>query len=88
MNNASNATIKRHLDWGMVGVIVALCIQGGSMIWWGSAMDRRVSQLEKDVGPVTQASIAIGRMDERTAGITKAVERIERRLDAEEARRR
>lgn len=87
MADVTNRDIRRHVDWGMIGVIVALTIQGAGTVWWASSMDRRVSQLEQDIAPVRAATETVARLDERTAAIKEGLNRIERRLDTQEARR-
>lgn len=86
-DHVTNRDIKRHVDWGMIGVIFALVIQGAGTVWWASSMDRRVSQLEQDIAPVRAATETVARLDERTAAIKEGMNRIERRLDAQEAKR-
>lgn len=79
--------LKRHLDAGMIGVILALVIQSVTIVWWASGLDRRVAQLEKDIGPVSGVAVAVARLDERTAAINMATARIERRLEVVEGDR-
>lgn len=76
--------LRRHLDAGMIGVIISLIVQSVTIVWWASGMDRRVGQLEKDIGPVSSVAVAVARLDERTAAINSATSRIERRLEAVE----
>ena len=79
-------TIRRHLDVGLAGLILTIIIQTVTIVWWASGVDRRVSQLEKDIGPVSSVAISVARLDERTAAISNATARIERRLDADGVR--
>lgn len=75
-------TDSKKLNWSMIGVIVALCVQAAALIFWGGGLSARVSALEARTAPLADGTLA--RLDERTVSMAKALERIERR---EEGRR-
>lgn len=81
MPGPSNEVLKRHIDWGMVAVVVTLLVQTAGVVWWASTIDARVSRLEQDIKPLTDTSETVARLDERTASINDATDRIERRLE-------
>jgi len=86
MTTSPTAKIRQHIDIGMAGLILTIIIQSVSMVWWASGVDRRVSQLEKDIVPVSAVAVSVARLEERTEGIGDAMRRIERRLEMEQRR--
>lgn len=70
-------TESKRLNWSMIGVIVALCIQAAALIFWGGGLSARVTALETRTAPLADGTLA--RLDERTLAISKALERIERK---------
>lgn len=66
----------KALNWTMIGVVVALCINTGVLIFWGGGLNQRVTTLEQIVAPLSDGTLA--RLDERTLAISKTLERMER----------
>lgn len=84
---AQATVIRRHLDVGLAGLILTIIIQTVTIVWWASGVDRRVTQLEKEIVPVSAVAVSVARLEERTEGIGDTMRRIERRLEAEERQR-
>lgn len=66
----------RKLNWSMIGVIVALCIQAAALVFGLGGLTQRVSNLEQIVGPLSDGTLA--RLDERTKAMKEQLDRIER----------
>lgn len=66
----------RKLNWSMIGVIVALCIQAIALVFWGGGLNSRVVALERVVVPLADGTLA--RLDERTKVMKDQLDRIER----------
>jgi hypothetical protein len=66
---------ERRLNWSMIGVIVALCVQAAALVFWGGGLAARVSALEQIVAPLSDGTLA--RLDERTKAIKEALDRME-----------
>jgi hypothetical protein len=66
----------KALNWSMIGVIIALCLQAGALIFWGGGLSARVSALEQIVAPLSDGTLA--RLDERTEAMKEQLDRIER----------
>lgn len=66
----------RKLNWSMIGVIFALCLQAAALVFWGGGLNQRVSALEQIVAPLSDGTLA--RLDERTKGMKEQLDRIER----------
>lgn len=62
----------RALDWGMIGVILAVLVQGAGVVWLASNMNARLASLEAQVPPGV-----IQRLDERTVQIQDSLKRLE-----------
>ena len=73
---------SRRIDTALLGVAFAILLQCGACLWWASNADTRISKLEADIAPVRVMVETVARLDERTKGI----ERIEQKLDRSEAR--
>ena len=73
---------SRRFDTALLGVAFAILLQCGACLWWASNADTRISKLEADIAPVRGMVENVARLDERTKGI----ERIEQKLDRSEAR--
>lgn len=71
----------KQLNWSMIGVIIALVIQAATLVFWGGGLSSRVTALEARTAPLADGTLA--RLDERTASISKAIERLERRDETE-----
>lgn len=73
------------VEWALVGIVITVILQGGSIVWFAAQMDQRLSVLEEKVrldGPGARSlAETLAKVDERSAGTAKAVERIEGRLD-------
>lgn len=67
---------NRKLNWSMIGVIVALCLQGGALVFWGGGLNQRVTALERVVVPLADGTLA--RLDERTRAMKEQLDRMER----------
>lgn len=65
----------KALNWSMIGVIAALVLQAGTLIFWGGGLQARVSSLEQVVGPLSDGTLA--RLDERTEAMKDQLDRIE-----------
>jgi hypothetical protein len=57
----SRAPQPRQLNWEMIAALTALVVQLGAAVWFASAADRRISNLEAELPPGF-----IQRLDERT----------------------
>ena len=66
----------RKLNWSMIGVIVALCVQAMALVFWGGGLNSRVAALERVVVPLADGTLA--RLDERTEAMKEQLDRIER----------
>lgn len=75
---------EKRLNWSMIGVIVALCIQAAALVFGLGGLTQRVSTLELTVLPLSDGTLS--RLDERTKAIKESLDRIERRED-DDARR-
>jgi hypothetical protein len=67
----------KNVNWAAAGVILAMIVQAGTLIWWGGGLSARVAALEARTAPLSDGTLA--RLDERTASISKSLERLERR---------
>lgn len=65
----------KALNWSMIGVIIALVLQAGTLIFWGGGLQARVASLEQIVGPLSDGTLA--RLDERTEAMKEQLDRIE-----------
>lgn len=65
----------RKLNWAMIGVIVALVAQAGTLIFWGGGINQRVATLERLASPLADGTLA--RLDERTKAMKEQLDRIE-----------
>jgi hypothetical protein len=61
-----------RLNLHLVTILLAILGQAAAGIWFASALERRVTGIEQEVPPG-----AIARLDERTALILKAMDRLE-----------
>lgn len=73
-------TESKKFNWSMMGVILALIVQAGALVFWGGGLSARVASLEARTAPLADGTLA--RLDERTAAISKTLERLERREEA------
>lgn len=69
-------TDAQKLNWSMIGVIVALCIQAAALVFGLGGLTQRVTNLEKIVAPLSDGTLA--RLDERTKAMKDQLDRIER----------
>ena len=68
-----------HLDKRVpIAIIVALAAQTAAIIWWAATMEARVSAIETTL-------LANANTSERLTRIEVILERVERRLDQQEA---
>ena len=65
----------------VLSLIVAMFVQAGALIWWGSKLDSRVTALEAKVAASSHLSEDVARIDERTKAIQDALTRIARGVD-------
>jgi hypothetical protein len=65
----------RKLNWTMIGVIVALALNTGTMFFWTGGLNQRVANLEVLVAPLANGTLA--RLDERTLAMKDQLDRIE-----------
>jgi hypothetical protein len=70
----------KKLDTAIAGLVITVLLQAGTFVWSWSDMNSRVQALEREVAPLRAIAETVGRLDERT----KALDRIERKLDAME----
>ena len=77
----------RKIDWALLGIVITILLQGASALWWASKMDTRVGSLEQRMAPIAVTVETVARLDERTKSMGDTATRIERKLDAMEARR-
>lgn len=69
-------TEEKRLNWSMIGVIVALCVQAAALIFWGGGLTQRVANLERAIEPLSSGTLA--RLDERTKSMQDQLDRIEK----------
>ena len=69
-----------RLSTSLIAVLITVILQAAATITWAAKMDARVATIESGMAPITDGTVA--RLDERTRGIEKGVERIERALEA------
>lgn len=72
----------KKIDTAILALALTTLLNIAAMVWWGSDMNTRVQSLERETAPLRAMTATVERLDERTKGI----ERIERKLDAMEAR--
>lgn len=82
----SNADIKRHVDWGVIGVAIALLIQSAGIVWWASDINRKVANIESQMGQVNASAATLARLDERTAAMQTDLARLYVRVEPERRR--
>lgn len=75
-----------RFNWAMIGVVASILLQSAVLIAWGAKLDERVAGLEQKVSATQGLSETVARVDERTAALVKATERIEQRLTDSERR--
>lgn len=83
----TNAEIKRHVDWSLVGVIgtiVGLLVQSAGIVWWASDINRKVANIEAQMTSVNGASNTLARLDERTAAMQTDLARLYARVEQPE----
>lgn len=68
-----------RLSTSLIAVLITVILQAVVLVTWAAKMDSRVAAIETAIGPITDGTVA--RLDERTRGIEKGVERIERALE-------
>ncbi|MFN3856531.1 MAG: hypothetical protein ACK4RV_02195 [Caulobacter sp.] len=86
----TNADIKRHVDWsiiGVIGTIVAILAQSAAIVWWAAGINTRVATIELQMREVRASAETLARLDERTAAIQSDTGRIYDRVEALERRR-
>ena len=66
----------RKLNWSMIGVILALCLQAVALVFGLGGLTQRVTNLEQVVAPLADGTLA--RLDERTEAMKGQLDRIER----------
>ena len=69
-------TEEKRLNWSMIGVMVALCVQAAALVFGLGGMQQRVTNLEAIVMPLSDGTLA--RLDERTKAMKEQLDRIER----------
>lgn len=72
---------------GWLALLATILIQSATMLIWGGKIDARVAELEKRQAASSVAGETIARLDERTAALMTTMDRIDRRLTDQEARR-
>lgn len=82
----SNAEIKRHVDWGVIGVAIALLVQSAGIVWWASDINRKVANIEAQMGQVNAAASTLARLDERTAAMQADLARLYSRSERDDRR--
>ena len=65
----------------VLSLILAMFVQAGALIWWGSKLDSRVTSLEAKVASTSHLSEDVAMIDEQTKAIQEALARIERGVD-------
>ncbi len=97
MAETRDTLLPRFMRIEIFSLVLALVIQGGGLIWWGSQMTARVATLEAktndDERRASDASKAdeavsenVARIDERTKAIDDNVAKIERALELDGSR--
>jgi hypothetical protein len=72
-----------------VALVVTLFVQTAGAVWWASALDRRVFEVERRVlvletaqtsanDAARQVNVVLARLEERLAAQTRTLERLER----------
>ena len=75
----------RRVTWAVIVTIVAEAIVG--LLWIGAATER-VSNLEKELNRQAPVNERLARLETETVAIRGQLDRIERRIDARDARHR
>lgn len=77
---------ERRIEWGAAALAATLLIQTAGIVWWGAKLDQRVASVEQKVAATESAGETIARLDERTSSMLTTIDRIDRRLTANEDR--
>lgn len=86
----SNAEIKRHVDWsiiGVIGTIAGLLVQSATIVWWASGLNEKVNNIEAKMATMENSSATLARLDERTAAMQTDLSRTYARVEALERAR-
>lgn len=87
----SNAEIKRHVDWsiiGVIGTIAGLLVQTAGIVWWASDINRKVANIETQMQAVNTSATTLAKLDERTAAMQVDLARLYARAEGERDRSR
>ena len=68
------------------GVILAAVLQTGGLLIWAGKEAARVDLIERRLDSQSSVSERLARLEEQVAGARAALERVEHKLDREEAR--
>ncbi len=71
-----------------IALAFGLLAQTAGIVWWGGHIDERVSVVEEKLAAGQGTAALIARLDERTAGLVTTMDRIDKRLDAQDDRRK
>lgn len=80
----SNAEIKRHVDWsiiGVIGTIAGLLVQSATIVWWASGLNEKVNNIEAKMATMENSSATLARLDERTAAMQTDLARTYARVE-------
>ena len=71
-------------DWRRIppAVVAALIVQTAAALIWAGAASARIAALETGVGSQGEVAERLARLEEQGVATRRAVERIERRLEA------
>lgn len=78
-----------HLDRRVpIALILAIVLQTAGVVFWAAKIDTRVAQLESGTPSVQANADRLTRVEEKIEGQHALLERIDRRLERMEERRR
>ena len=70
-----------HLDKRVpLALIVTICLQTGTFVWWASSITERVSSLERERVATAPQADRLTRVEVKLEGVQSGIDRIERAL--------
>lgn len=63
--------------WGLLSVLAVIVAQTVAVVWWAASTNAKVEALAAIVEPVPRAAEAIARVDERTLGMQRDIEKLQ-----------
>jgi len=82
MEQPVHADQSWHLDKRVpIALIIAMCIQFASMVWWAAQMNQRVDHLEAANQNITDVQTRLIRVEVQLTGLDVTMNRIDRRIE-------